>query len=36
MSDDAHSLLLKQMHSNLLLGELQDWANSCPGDCYEL
>ena len=36
MSQESYNMLVLQQFSNLLLGEMQDWATSCPGECRQL
>jgi hypothetical protein len=36
MSQEAYNMLQLQQHSNMLLGEMQDWATTCEGTCHEL
>jgi hypothetical protein len=36
MSHEKYLLLQLQQYSNLLLGEMQDWATTCEGTCREL
>lgn len=36
MSPESFNMLQLQQHSNLLLGEMQDWITACPGTCREL
>jgi len=35
-SQESFNMLQLQQHSNMLLGEMQDWATTCPGTCREL
>ena len=35
-SQESFNMLQLQQHSNLLLGEMQDWATTCPGTCRML
>jgi len=35
-SQESFNMLQLQQHSNLLLGEMQDWATTCDGTCREL
>jgi hypothetical protein len=36
LSGEAYKLILVQDMSNLLLGEMQNWAIKCPGSCHKL
>lgn len=36
LSDESYQRILVQQLSNLLLGEMQTWATSCPGHCEEM
>jgi len=36
MSQESFNMLQLQQHSNMLLGEMQDWATTCHGECREL
>jgi len=36
MSQESFNMLQLQQHSNMLLGEMQDWATTCDGECHEL
>jgi len=36
LSGESYKLVLVQSMSNLLLGEMQNWAINCPGSCHEL
>jgi len=36
MSYESFNMLQLQQHSNMLLGEMQDWATTCEGECREL
>ena len=36
LSDESYKRILTQHLSNLLLGEMQTWAVTCPGKCAEL
>jgi hypothetical protein len=36
MSQESFNMLQLQQHSNMLLGEMQDWATTCHGTCHEL
>lgn len=36
MTQESFNMLQLQQHSNMLLGEMQDWATTCDGSCMEL